>query len=438
MEPLHLGIIGAGALIVLLLFRVPVAYGLGLVGIAGLTYHYGLEQAFLFIALKLHDYIGNFIFTAVPLFLLMGYFAMHAEVTRDAYTAARIWLGRLPGGLASATVGASALFAACSGSGLPAAAALGRICVPEMIHYNYDPRLATGVVAGSTPLGVLIPPSIIMIIYGVISGTSIARLLIAGIVPGILTSFIFITGITLWAWRKPHIAPPYTATVSWRERFASIRKVWGIALLFLVVIGSIYLGWATPTEAAAFGAFGSMLLALGVRRLSWKNLKQALFDTVFTSSMVFLIVSMATIFGIFMTRSHVIPTITTWMIGLELPLFGFIAGVSILLIILGMFLDGISIMVLIMPVLLPIMGAMDIDFVWFGVLMVLLVDIAAVTPPLGLTVYIVKGVVGDLVDLWDIFRGAAFFLMLWILVLALVIIFPQIALWLPNMMKGAG
>lgn len=437
MDPVQLGVISALLLIVFCLLRIPIGYALGLVGLAGLIYSMGFEQALNYSALKLHSVLANFTFTAVPLFLLMGYFAVHAGLTTDAFEAARIWLARLPGGVASAVVTASALFGACSGSGLPAAAALGRIAVPDMVRSGYHPRLATGVVASATPLAVLIPPSIIMIIYGVITETSISRLLIAGIIPGIFASLVFMVGITLWVLYNPKIAPPYAIRFTWRERFGAAHKVWGIGALFLLVVGAIYLGWATPTEAAAFGAFGAMLLAIGMRKLNLPLFKDSLYETVRTTGMIFLIVGMANIFAAFSVRSGVIPQVVDWIIRFNPDKILFLIGVSVLFVILGMFLDSISMMVLALPAIYPMIVALDIDPVWFGVLVVIFVEIGAITPPLGLSVYVVKGVVGDLASLWDIFRGCGLFLFMWFIILATLIAFPEMSLWLPTLAKGA-
>ena len=437
MDPVYVGVILVGVLVICFFIGIPISYSLGLVGLAGLIYLYGFESAFVFSAQKLHSFVGHFTFTAIPLFILMGFYALYAGLTRDAFEAARVWLGKLPGGLASAVVLASALFAACSGSGLPATVALGRIAVPEMVDLGYDKRLATGVVAAATPLAVLIPPSIIMILFGILTETSIARLLIAGILPGILAATVFITGITLLVWRRPHMAPPYLGVITWKLRITESRKVVGILALFLLVIGSIYLGWATPTEAAGFGACGTLLLALGLRRLTWKDFKQSLYETLYVSGFLFLIIGMAALFIVFMVRSGVVETVASVFVALDVSPWVLMIILSVLYIILGMFIDAISMMVITIPVIYPVLIAMDINLIWFGILMVIWVEIAAITPPFGISVYALKGALGEAVDLWDIFRGCFFFLALWMLILGICIAFPQISLWLPGLMKGA-
>ncbi len=436
MDPLNAGIIGCIALVVCFFLGIPIGYSLGIVGFSGLTYLFGFEAAVTFSLRRLHDFLASFTLTAIPLFVLMGYFALYADMTKDAFTAARMWLSRIPGGLASAVVVASALFAACSGTGIPAAAALGRISVPEMLANKYDRVLATGVVAAATPLAVLIPPSITMIIYGILTETSIARLLIAGIIPGILAAIVFIVGITLRAWRNPTLAPPYPGEVSWTLRLKELRKIWGILFLFFLVIGSIYLGLATPTEAAGFGAFGTLLLGIGRGRLGWNEIKRSLYDSVMVCSTIFMIIGMASIFNVFLTRTGVITSLGTALVNLNLSPMGMLVVMSVFYIILGCFLDSISMMIITIPIIYPLLTAMNIDLVWFGVIMTIYIEIASITPPFGITVYALKGALGDLIDLWDIFRGCFFFFWMWIIILAIILLFPQLSLWLPALVKG--
>jgi tripartite ATP-independent transporter DctM subunit len=436
MDPLNAGIIGCIALVACFFLGIPIGYSLGIVGFSGLTYLFGFEAAVTFSLRRLHDFLASFTFTAIPLFVLMGYFALYSDMTKDAFTTARMWLSRIPGGLASAVVVASALFAACSGTGIPAAAALGRISVPEMLEHKYDRRLATGVVAAATPLAVLIPPSITMIIYGILTETSIARLLIAGIIPGILASIVFIVGITLRAWRNPTLAPAYSGEVSWALRLKELRKILGIVFLFFLVIGSIYLGLATPTEAAGFGAFGTLLLGIARRRLGWAEVKRSLYDSVMVCSTIFMIIGMASIFNVFLTRTGVITSLGTFLVNLNLSPMGMLVVMSVFYIILGCFLDSISMMIITIPIIYPLLTAMNIDLVWFGVIMTIYIEIASITPPFGITVYALKGALGDLIDLWDIFRGCFFFFWMWIIILAIILLFPRLSLWLPALVKG--
>jgi C4-dicarboxylate transporter DctM subunit len=436
MDPIFAGVVSSIALVALFFIGIPIGYSLGVVGFAGMTYLFGYDAAIAYSIRRIHDYLATFTFTAIPLFILMGYFALYSDLTKDAFSTARIWLSKIPGGLASAVVVASALFAACSGSGLPAAAALGRISVPEMIQMKYDRRLATGVVAASTPMAVLIPPSITMIIFGILTETSIARLLIAGIIPGILASGIFILGITLRVWRNPKLAPPVPGTVTWGQRFRELRKISGILFLFFFVIGSIYAGWATPTEAAGFGAFGTLMLGLARRRLGWTEIKKSVYESVYVSSILFVIIGMASIFNVFLTRSGVVDLLAKYLIHLNLEPLMMLIIMSIFYIILGCFLDSISMMIITIPIIYPLLAAMKIDLIWFGIIMTIWIEIAAITPPFGITVYALKGALGDMVDLWEIFRGCFFFFWLWILILLILLLVPQLSLWLPTLVRG--
>lgn len=436
MDPVTLAALVVFVLVALFLLGIPIGFGLGVVGFLGLLTFYTPDQSLTFIARRLHDYLASFTFTAVPLFILMGYFALYAGFTRDAFNAARIWVSRAPGGLASATVLASAMFAACAGSGLPAAAALGRVAVPEMTDRGYDRRLATGVVAAATPLAVLIPPSIVMIIFGVIAEASIAKLLIAGIVPGLLAIIVFVTGITVLAWWRPDLAPRVELRSTWRARLGALRHLWGIMVLFAGVIGSIYAGWATPTEAAAVGASGSLLLALVSRRITWPEIQAALYQTCLLTATLFLIIVMASVFTTYIVRSGAVQEIALFVVGLDLSVVGLLILLSAIYICLGLFLDSVSMIVITMPVVLPILHSMDIDLIWFGVILIIWVEIAAITPPFGISVYALKGALGDTVDLWEIFSGTFFFIALWVIVLAAVIALPGLSLWLPGFMDN--
>lgn len=436
MDPITVGIICSIVLAALFFIGIPIAYSLGFVGLGGLGYLFGYDAAIAFSLQKIHDYVAHFSFTAIPLFILMGYLALYSELTEDAFTTARSWLSKIPGGLASAVVVASGLFAACSGSGLPAAVALGRISVPEMIKRGYDRGLATGVVAASTPLAVLIPPSVTMVIYGILTETSIAHLLIAGIIPGILAVAIFILGITLRVWHNPKLAPPVPDLITWRQRFRDLSKIWGIVLLFIFVIGSMYFGWTTPTEAAGFGAFGTLVLGLARKRLGWKEIRKAVYESVYVSAVLLAIIAMASIFNVFLVRSGVVDLLAENLVALNPSPLMLLFMLSIFYIALGCFLDSISMMIITIPIFLPMLKALDINLIWYGIIITIWIEIAAITPPFGISVYALKGALGDTVDLWEIFRGCFFFFWLWLVVLVIIIIFPQLSLWLPAFVRG--
>jgi C4-dicarboxylate transporter DctM subunit len=435
MDPFVLGVLGIVATVVLIMLRFPIAFVLGGIGSIGIVWIFGLQTALAYVPHQLYSYISKFTFTAVPLFLLMGYFAFYAGLTMEAYDAARAWVGKLPGGLALTTIGGCAIFAASAGSSLAECAAMAKIAVPEMRRSGYSDRLATGVVASAGGMAVVIPPSIIMIIYGVITESSIGELLIAGVLPGILYFALFAVAIVGWAYLNPSSAPrEIAADTSWKARRASIKKIWGILSLFVVVIGGIYGGLVTPTEAAALGAVGAIVLAYMRKKLDWETVKMSLGETVKASAMIFLLLGGASIFTLFMSASGVISSATEGLINLGFSPLLLMVTLFLLYIVLGMFLDSISMMILTLPLVLPILESLNISIIWFGVIMCMIVEIGCITPPMGLNVYVIKGALGKSVDLTDIFAGALPFVVLEILIVIILYLFPSIALWLPSLM----
>jgi tripartite ATP-independent transporter DctM subunit len=365
----------------------------------------------------------------------MGSLAFVAGLTLEAYDAARAWVGRLPGGLALTTIGGCALFAACSGSSLAECAAMAKIAVPEMRKSGYSERLATGIVASAGGMAVVIPPSIIMVIYGVLTETSIGELLIAGILPGILYFAVFSASIILYAYLRPSSVPREPGIdTSWKARFASLKKTWGIAVLFFLVIGGIYGGLVTPDEAAGLGAAGAFVLASMRKKVNRQTLKTVFRDTVSASAMIFLLLGGASIFTVFMSVTGVISSATSGLINLRISPGMLLIALFLLYIILGMFLDSISMMILTLPLVLPILKAQHLSPIWFGVIMCMIVEIGCITPPLGLNVYVIKGALGKTVDLNDIFAGALPFVVLQIMIVLILYWLPQIALWLPAKM----
>lgn len=437
MDPFWVGIAGLVILLSLILLRVPLSYALAGIGTLGLIAIFNLDQTLGYLPQQLYTHLSKFTFTAVPLFLLMGYLAFYAGLTNEAYDTARAWVGKLPGGLALTTVGACALFAATSGSSLAECAAMSKIAVPEMRKSGYSMRLATGVVASAGGLAVVIPPSIIMVIYGVITETSVGELLIAGILPGILYMLVFSMAIFLYAYFKPKSAPRETdVDTSWEARLKTAKGMWAIMALFFIVMGTIYSGLVTPTEAAAMGAAGATLIALIKKKLTRSIFKEAILETIKATGVVFLLLGGASIFTIFMSVSGVITTATTFIINLSLSSVALLVCLLCLYIVLGMFLDAISMMILTLPLVLPLLKAEDLSTIWFGVIMCMIVEIGCITPPMGLNVYVMKGALGDSVELTDIFAGALPFVILQILVVVILYFFPGIALWLPGLMSS--
>jgi tripartite ATP-independent transporter DctM subunit len=381
-----------------------------------------------------YDFAAHWSLSAIPLFLLMGALAYHGGLTASLFDAARVWLGRTPGGLAVATNAASAMFAAASGSSLATAAAMTRLAVPEMLKRGYDPGLATGTVAAAGTVGALIPPSIAFVIYGWYTETPIGDLLIAGILPGLLTSLVYAFLIMGRVKLKPSLAPVQDEAHSWADRLDALRKVWPIPVLVLAVIGSIYSGFATATESAAMGAIATLLLCLVRGVLTVRVIRLALYDAIKSAASIFFIALGATLFTRFLALSGMPNMLGGYIGGLDLSPYLVILVMIGLYLLLGMFLDPIGIMLITLPILLPIFKTVGMDLVWIGVLVVKMIEVGLLTPPVGLNVYVVKAVVGDTVSLSRIFRGTAWFLVAEVVVIALLVLFPEISLFLPGLM----
>ncbi len=438
MESYHLGIAGFGVLLALIAIRLPIAFALALVGLGGMFVLVGQDASFAMLSTTLYSSIANNTLTAVPLFLLMGYFAYHAGLTRAAFSTARIWLAGLPGGLAMASVAGCALFGACAGSGVAAAGAMGRVAIPEMLRYGYDRKLACGSIAAAATLAVLIPPSIVMVVYAILVEASIGRLLMAGYIPGILSAIILMAMIYVRCTINPALAPEVPMKITWGDRFSSLKDVWGITILIGLVLGGIFTGFVTATEAAALGAMGALLLMAAAGQLNKTTFKDALLETARTTAMIFLLLVGASIFTGFMALSGLPQKLAEWIVGANLSVGMVLLIVCVVYIFLGCFLDSISMMLLTIPVLLPVLKDLDVNLIWFGIVVVKLVEIGCITPPFGITVYVVKGVVGNSIPLEEVFKGIWWFLAMEIFTLIILILFPVISLILPDLMLGKG
>jgi C4-dicarboxylate transporter, DctM subunit len=348
---------------------------------------------------------------------------------------ARLWVGKIPGGLVHATIIAGSAFGAASGSGLAATTVLATVCVPEMRKGGVDKVLACGTVASVGPIDQMIPPSILMVIYCIITGASLGQLLIAGIVPGLLLAAGFMILVYIRVKRNPRLAPLMTERVTWKEKFLSLKNIWGILLLVVVVLGGIYSGVFTPTEAGAVGAFGAFLLAVFTKGQNWAELGQSLLDAARVTAMIFLIISGAFIFGYFLTITRIPSNISSFVTGLDMAPMYILLGVMFMYLIIGMFVDMIAALFITLPIIFPAMIKLGFDPIWFGVLIVMQCEIALISPPFGLSLFIVKGVVKD-ITLNEVIRGIFPFFIVDLIVLALYIAFPSIALFLPRMMLG--
>ena len=440
-----LGGLGLLSMLILVALRVPIAFGMATVGFVGMIlavgwrpgrefdFDRGFDAAWGYMSFEPFSFIANFPIVAVPLFLLMGYVAYHAGFTRDIYYAARVWLSRLHGGLAMASVAGCAMFAAVSGSSLATAAAMGKLAVPEMLRYNYDKGLAAGVVAASGTLGSLIPPSILMILYGIFTEESIGQLLLAGLIPGIISAGIYMGMVYVRCRINPELGPR-AETVAWKDRVIALKGTWSIIALFLIVMGGIYLGIVTPTEAAAAGAAGAFILGFLAKRLNRANTWASLVETVRQCANIFALVLGAKMFVGFIALTGIANLITTWASGLDVPPLMVIMTLSLVFIVLGTFMDPLGLMLVTLPVVTPVVSDLGYDLVWFGVIMIKFLEIGLITPPVGLNCFILKGVVGDSIRLETIFKGILWFLAMDVVTLAVLITWPEISLWLPTLM----
>jgi C4-dicarboxylate transporter DctM subunit len=433
MSPVTIGLIGIGALVVLLFLRMPVGLVMACVGFSGYAYLTSVEGAFGLLRSVPFATAASYDLSVLPLFLLMGSFAFYSGMSEGLYRSAYKWVGGYPGGLAMATIAGCSGFAAVCGSTLATAATMGMIALPEMKKYNYDSALAAGAVASGGSLGILIPPSSIFIIYGIITEQSIGELFIAGIFPGVLLATLFLLVIMLRVRLNPELGPP-GAKVGFHEKLTSLGDCWGVLALFLVIMGGLYLGLFTPTEAAGVGAFGAFLFGVFKKRLTPANTIAAMTETMRSTAMIFVIVIGAMIFGYFLAISR-LPYELAVLVG-SLPVSRYVVFVAILTVylLLGCLMDTLAMVILTVPIFYPVMLKLGFNPIWFGVVMVLVSEMGVITPPIGLNVYVVHGIAQD-VPMFTIFRGVVPFLAMMLLCLVLITVFPQIALFLPGLMK---
>jgi len=429
-----ISIIAILALLFLICMRMPVAFALAFVGLGGVIALQGVDCALGLLFSMPYESTASWVFICVPLFVLAGQLALYADISTDAYDIGNKLFGRLPGGLAIGTIIGCGFFAATSGVSVATAATMGSIAIPEMEKHGYDLKLATGSVAAGGLLGIMIPPSVPLVLYGFITEQSIGALLIGGVIPGILTIVVFSLGVVVMVMMNPRLAPLGEVT-SFREKLRSLPKAWRFLLIIGVVIGGIYSGIFTVTEAAANGAFCAfILLLLRHGKKSLKVMPQALELAGTVTSMVFIIMLGATFFTTFLSLARIPYNVTTFMTSLDVSPYTLLALVLFLYIPLGMFLDTVSIMLITLPIVFPIIQALNFSGIWFGILMIKMCEIGLITPPVGLNVYVISGIAKN-VDLTDIFRGASRFIILELITLGLLILFPQLVLYLPGMMK---
>jgi C4-dicarboxylate transporter DctM subunit len=433
MDPTTIGVIGLLILIIILFSRMPVGFVMALVGFLGFCYLRSPEAGLRILAKDFFDIFGSYSLTVVPLFIFMGQIAFHAGISRRLYDSAYTFLGHLPGGLAMATIGACAGFAAICGSTNAAAATMATVALPEMKRYKYSPELATGTVAAGGSLGILIPPSVIFIVYGIMTEQSIGKLFVAGILPGILLSTLFIVTIYIQVRLKPKMGQPGPRT-SFKEKVRSFSGVIEMLLIFGLVMGGLFKGFFTPTEAGAAGAFITLMLAVVRRQLKWGQFLVAIWESVRISCMVLVIVAGATVFGHFLAVTRIPYLLADWVAGLPLPPWAIMGVIIFIYLIGGCFMDSLAMIMLTIPIFYPVAVGLGYDPIWFGVVIVLITEMGVITPPVGVNVYVVSGVAKD-VPLETIFKGILPLLGALIVCNIILIIFPQIALFLPGLMR---
>ena len=433
MTPTIVGLMGFVILIALMFIRIPVGFVMAIVGFTGFGCLVSWDAALNLLARDFFSIFSSYNLTVIPLFVLMGQLAFYSGISSRLFNAAHKFFGHLPGGLAIATIGACAGFSAICGSTSATAATMASVALPEMKKYNYDPALATGVVAAGGSLGILIPPSTIFIIYGIMTEQSVGKLFMAGVLPGIILALLFIVVILIWTHLQPGLCTP-APKASLREKIASLSGVIETLLLFLMVMGGLFMGFFTPTEAAAIGALGTLAIAMIGRNLTWHSFLRALNETTRISCMIMVIVAGATVFGHFLAVTTIPAEIGIWVSQLQMPPTVIIGMIILVYLILGCLMDSLAMITLTIPIFYPVVTALGYDPIWFGVIIVLVAEIGVITPPVGINVYVVGGVARD-VPLHIIFKGALHLLSAMIILAVLLIIFPDIALYLPSLMK---
>lgn len=432
MEPLVIGIIGVIVLIILLFAGLPIGVGMALVGVIGFAYLTDMDAALGILRTVPNATFASNSLSVIPLFILMGAFAMSSGMSEDLFRAVYKWLGHLRGGVAQAAIAACACFAAISGSSLATAVTLGSVALPEMRKYRYDDALATGAVAAGGSMGILIPPSVILIIYGIITEQSIGKLFLAGFIPGIMEMGFYMITVWILTTIKPELGPK-GPKAGFKEKMNALGHTWDVVLLFIVVIGGIYAGVFTPTEAAGIGAFGTFFFALVRKKLTWGVFRESLSSTIVTTGMLFLIMMGAMIFGYFLSVSQLPTEMASFVGGLSVNRYLILTVILIIVLMLGCIMDSMAIVLLTIPVFYPLIIDLGFNPIWFGILVVRVTEMGMITPPVGMNVFVIKGI-SD-VPIGTIFRGIVPFLMADAVQVLFLILFPQIVLLLPNLMS---
>jgi tripartite ATP-independent transporter DctM subunit len=430
MSDITVGVIGMGVLLILFFLRVPVAFSMAIVGFTGFAYLSGPEAGLSILARDIFEQFSSYSLSCIPMFILMGCFAFQTGISKRLYDTTYAWVGHVRGGLIMATVMACAGFGAICGSSAATAATMGKIAIPEMKRYHYDDTLATGSVASAGTLGVMIPPSTVFLIYGILTEQSIGKLFIAGVLPGILLALLMMITVAILCWRNPAIAPAGTRT-PWKGRLRSLTGIIETLILFLFVIGGLFLGWFSPTQAGAIGSGGVLLIGLARRQISRRGFFEALKDALQTSCMVVFCITGATVFGHFMAVSRITFDLADWVAALPFSPTTIMVVIIFFYFLGGTFMDSMGLIVLTIPIFFPVVMRLNFDPIWFGVMVVLIAEMGVISPPEGVNVFVIKSIAPE-VPLQSIFMGVLPFLAAMIVCAVIIMIFPIIATLLPS------
>jgi tripartite ATP-independent transporter DctM subunit len=425
-------LLGFLAIFVLALLRMPLAFSMGLVGVVGIGLTRGWLPALASTAQVVHETGFAYTLSVIPLFILMGNFVARAGLAHELFHAAYTFIGHRKGGLAHATIAACAGFGAICGSSIATAATMSKVAYPSMKKMGYSDAMSTGVIAAGGTLGIMIPPSTILVIYGIITETHIGKLFAAGVLPGILTACLMMLAVVLMTWHDPEHAPA-GEKFSWTERFKAVRGIWGVLLLVVLVLGGIYGGFFTATEGAGMGATGAFLFALARKALSWKVLGQVLVESARTTAMLFTLLIAATIFANFVNYTSLPFELKDWITGLGLSPIMIVAAMMLIYVLLGTVMEELTMVLLTIPLFFPIVVQLGFDPVWFGVLIVMVIQIGLISPPVGMNLFVINTLLPQ-VGLSNIFKGVWPMVLVLIITLGILLAFPAISLWLPSMM----
>lgn len=432
MDQDFVAIAGFVLLFVLMMLRIPVGVAMGIVGVGGFGILAATKPALNLLAQSPIRVATDYDLAVIPMFILMGCFATAAGMSRELFRAGEAWLGHRRGGLAMATVTACAGFAAINGSSVATAATMTSVALPEMRRNGYHPGFSTGVIAAGGTLGIMIPPSVIFALYGILTEQDIGKLFISGILPGLLAVVLYMLVIQFIGWLKPELLPR-GPKASWAEKLASLRDIWATVLLFAGIVGGMYGGVFTATEAAGCGACGALIIGILRGRLGWEEIKSSLVEAVRTAGSIFTIVVGAFLFGYFLVITQTPQKVSDFLTGLPIGPYGILVLILIMYLILGALMDELAIILVTVPIIYPVMMQLGFDPIWFGVIIVMVTTLGMVMPPVGINVFVINSIARD-IPLWQIYKGVMPFILVDLIRLALLVLFPAIALYLPGHM----